>query len=74
MITKAVFKGDHYTGFLRLEENIAFGDAETGKLKKDRMPNGDETRSSKSGVMPNDDPDYDGFVIRFTIPTRTMTA
>ena len=70
---KAVSKMSHYTGILRFEEKIV-EDAETGKLKKGRVLNGDETRSGQFGMMPNEDPDYGGFPISVTIPARTMIA
>lgn len=70
---KAVSKTSHYTGILRFEEKIV-EDAETGKLKRGRVLNGDETRSGRFGMMPNEDPDYGGFPICVTIPARTMIA
>lgn len=70
---KAVSKASHYTGILHFEEKIV-EDAETGKLKRGRVLNGDETRSGRFGMMPNEDPDYGGFPICVTIPARTMIA
>lgn len=70
---KAVSKTSHYTGILRFEEKVV-EDAETGKLKRGRVLNGDETRSGRFGMMPNEDPDYGGFPISVTIPARTMIA
>lgn len=61
-----------YTGILRFEEKEV--DAETKKLKTLRMLNGDETRSGKFCIMPNEDPDYGGFPICVTIPARTGIA
>ena len=49
-------------------------DPETGKLGKGRSLNGDETRSGKFCIMPNEEPDYGGFPICVTIPARTMVA
>ncbi|KAL3423028.1 hypothetical protein PVAG01_04775 [Phlyctema vagabunda] len=63
----------NFTGILRFEEKIVV-DKETGKLKKGRKLNGDETRSGKFCIMPNEDPDYGGFPIPVTIPARTMIA
>lgn len=70
---KALSKKSHYTGILHFEEKIV-EDAETGKLRTGRILNGDETRSGKFGMMPNEDPDYGGFPICVTIPARTMIA
>lgn len=70
---KAVSKARHYTGILRFEEKLV-ENAETGRLKKGRVLNGDETRSGQFGMMPNEDPDYGGFPIAVTIPARTMIA
>ncbi|KAN0095976.1 glycoside hydrolase family 35 protein [Hyaloscypha variabilis] len=61
-----------FTGILRFEEKIP--DPETGKLGKGRSLNGDETRSGKFCIMPNEEPDYGGFPICVTIPARTMVA
>jgi hypothetical protein len=49
-------------------------DKETGKLVTGKKLNGDETRSGKFCIMPNEDPDYGGFPICVTIPARTMIA
>ena len=70
---KAVSKKSHYTGILHFEEKVV-EDSEAGKLKRGRILNGDETRSGRFGMMPNEDPDYGGFPICVTIPARTMIA
>lgn len=45
-----------------------------GELRTLRNLNGDETRSGKFCIMPNEEPDYGGFPICVTIPARTMIA
>lgn len=62
-----------FTGILNFQEKIV-ANRETGELKTQRWLNGDETRSGKSAMMPSEDPDYGGFPICVTIPTRTMIA
>lgn len=61
-----------FTGILSFTEKIV--DKETGNLLKGKKLNGDETRSGKFCIMPNEDPDYGGFPICVTIPARTMIA
>ena len=61
-----------FTGILSFTEKMV--DSETGKLVTLRKLNGDETRSGKFCIMPNEEPDYGGFPICVTIPARTMIA
>ncbi|KAI9147007.1 Vegetative incompatibility protein [Paramyrothecium foliicola] len=62
-----------FTGILRFcEKTVA--NVEKGELKTERVLNGDETRSGSAALMPNEDPDYGGFPISVTIPSRTMIA
>lgn len=61
-----------YTGILRFEEKEV--DPTTQELKTLRMLNGDETRSGRFCMMPNEEPDYGGFPICVTIPARTAVA
>ncbi|KAK4554237.1 hypothetical protein LTR86_008765 [Recurvomyces mirabilis] len=61
-----------FTGILRFEEKEVIG--ENGELKTLRILNGDETRSGKFCIMPNEEPDYGGFPICVTIPARTGVA
>ncbi|KXH67981.1 hypothetical protein CSAL01_00651 [Colletotrichum salicis] len=70
---KALGQGSNFTGILKFEEKIV-EDEEAGRLKTSRVLNGDETRSGKFAMMPNEDPDYGGFPISVTIPARTMIA
>jgi hypothetical protein len=60
-----------FTGILSFEEKEVQSD---GSLKTLRTLNGDETRSGKFCIMPNDEPDYGGFPICVTIPARTAIA
>jgi hypothetical protein len=60
-----------FTGILYSEEKEI---GEDGQLKTLRVMNGDETRSGSFYIMPNEDPDYGGFPIAVTIPSRTMLA
>ena len=73
---QAVFKSTSpkstFTGILSFEEKVV--DPETGELSKGRSLNGDETRSGKFCIMPNEEPDYGGFPICVTVPARTMVA
>ena len=62
-----------FTGFLRFEEKVVVNEV-TGELRTAKVLNGDETRSGKYAMMPNEDPDYGGFPICVTIPARTMIA
>ncbi|KAH7349398.1 DNA recombination protein [Plectosphaerella cucumerina] len=62
-----------FTGILKFEEKVV-EDEETGRLRTARVLNGDETRSGKVALMPNEEPDYGGFPICVTIPARTMIA
>ncbi|KAH6717983.1 glycoside hydrolase superfamily [Leptodontidium sp. 2 PMI_412] len=61
-----------FTGILNFTEKMVH--SETGKLVTARKLNGDETRSGKLCMMPNEEPDYGGFPICVTIPARTMIA
>lgn len=61
-----------FTGILSFTEKMV--DKETGKLLTGKKLNGDETRSGKYLMMPNEAPDYGGFPICVTIPARTMIA
>ncbi|KAH7134144.1 glycoside hydrolase superfamily [Dactylonectria macrodidyma] len=70
---KAVAKESNFVGILRFDEKIV-EDEETGRLRTGRMLNGDETRSGRFAMMPNEDPDYGGFPISITVPARTMIA
>ena len=69
---KSVSPKSTFTGILNFTEKMV--DTETGKLMTGRKLNGDETRSGKFCIMPNEDPDYGGFPICVTIPARTMIA
>ncbi|KAI9731692.1 MAG: hypothetical protein M1834_004481 [Cirrosporium novae-zelandiae] len=62
-----------FTGILSFEEKEVVN-KETGELRTLRVLNGDETRSGKFLMMPNEKPDYGGFPICVTIPARTMIA
>ena len=62
-----------FTGILRFDEKEV-ADAENGDLRTARKLNGDETRAGLHVNMPNEDPDYGGFPIAITIPSRTMLA
>ncbi|KAH7018398.1 glycoside hydrolase [Microdochium trichocladiopsis] len=61
-----------FTGILDSREKEYVED--TGELRTLRTLNGDETRSGKFLIMPNEDPDYGGFPIAVTIPARTCIA
>jgi hypothetical protein len=61
-----------FTGILHAEEKEV--DAETCELSTLKILGGDETRSGKFLIMPNEDPDYGGFPIAVTIPARTCIA
>ncbi|KAJ5103766.1 hypothetical protein N7532_004295 [Penicillium argentinense] len=63
----------HSTGILRFQEKLVVNE-ETGQLRTLRNLNGDETRSGRFAMMPNEDPDYGGFPICVTIPAHTMIA
>lgn len=60
-----------FTGILYAEEKTVDGE---GNLHTARVMNGDETRSGEFFIMPNEEPDYGGFPIAVTIPSRTMIA
>jgi hypothetical protein len=62
-----------FTGILSFTEKSVV-DAEKGILQTERHLNGDETRSGRFCIMPNEEPDYGGFPICVTIPARTMIA
>ncbi|KAK6823480.1 glycoside hydrolase [Apiospora arundinis] len=64
--------GATFTGILNAAEKEV--DEATGELRTLRVLNGDETRSGKFVIMPNDDPDHGGFPIAVTIPARTCIA
>jgi hypothetical protein len=70
---ESVAPGSTFTGILEFLEK-AVEDEDTGRLRTVRVLNGDETRSGKFAVMPNEDPDYGDFAISVTIPARTMIA
>ncbi|XDG02594.1 hypothetical protein ABKA04_002209 [Annulohypoxylon sp. FPYF3050] len=70
---KSLSRTSSFTGILRFEEKMVVN-RETGELKAGRWLNGDETRSGKFAMMPNEYPDYGGFPICVTIPARTMIA
>ncbi|KAI1089473.1 glycoside hydrolase [Rostrohypoxylon terebratum] len=70
---KSLSRTAGFTGILRFEEKVVV-DHKTGELRTERWLNGDETRSGKFVMMPNEDPDYGGFPISVTIPARTMIA
>jgi hypothetical protein len=74
---QAIFKSrsptSTFTGILSFTEKSVL-DSEKGTLKTERKLNGDETRSGKFCMMPNEEPDYGGFPICVTIPARTMIA
>ncbi|KAK3052455.1 hypothetical protein LTR09_006309 [Extremus antarcticus] len=59
-----------FTGILSFAEEMQAD----GSLKTLRMLNGDESRSGKFCIMPNDEPDYGGFPICVTIPARRAIA
>jgi hypothetical protein len=61
-----------FTGILRAEEKSV--DPDTCELTTLRLLNGDETRSGKCLIMPNEDPDYGGFPIAVTGPAYTGVA
>lgn len=69
---KSVSPKSTFTGILSFKEKQV--DEATGKLTTLRVLNGDETRSGKFCIMPNEDPDYGNFPICVTIPARTMIA
>ena len=60
-----------FSGILYSEEKTVDKDC---KLHTARVMNGDETRIGSFYIMPNEDPDYGGFPIAVTIPSRTMIA
>lgn len=62
----------YYTGILSYEEKEV--DKRDGTLVTRRRLNGDETRSGKFAIMPNENPDYAGFPISITIPAVTKLA
>lgn len=72
---QVVFKSTNpkstFTGILYSEEKIV---DEDGNMRTSRIMNGDETRSGAFYIMPNEEPDYGGFPIAVTIPSRTMVA
>lgn len=74
---QAVFKSvdpkSAFTGILSMREKEVV-DVKTGQMRTLRTLNGDETRSGKFCIMPNEEPDYGGFPICVTIPARTMIA
>lgn len=70
---RAIDPKSSFTGILKFEEKVV-EDEETGRMRTVRVLNGDETRSGKFAMMPNEDPDYGGFPISVTIPARTMIA
>ncbi|KAJ3533826.1 hypothetical protein NM208_g7806 [Fusarium decemcellulare] len=70
---RAISGNATFTGILRFEEKTTEG-CQPGGLRTVRTLNGDETRGGLQAVMPNSDPDYGGFPICVTIPSRTMIA
>ena len=68
---KSMNPNSTFTGILYSEEKTIDGN---GQLHTARVMNGDETRSGSFYIMPNEDPDYGGFPIAVTIPSRTMIA
>ena len=66
-------RNSHFTGILAFKEKTVV-DKSTGELETLRTLNGDETRSGLFAMMPNESPDYGGFPICVTIPSRTMIA
>lgn len=65
-------EGVTFTGILNAREKEYV--EETSELRTLKTLNGDETRSGKFLIMPNDDPDYGGFPIAVTIPASTCIA
>lgn len=61
----------YFSGILRMEEKDI---DEQGDMRTVRLLNGDETRSGRAAVMPSESPDYGGFPISITIPSRTGIA
>ncbi|KAI4913519.1 hypothetical protein J4E90_005236 [Alternaria incomplexa] len=61
-----------FTGILHAEEKEV--DPETCELSTLKILGGDETRSGKFLIMPNEQPDYGGFPIVVTIPANTCIA
>lgn len=60
-----------FTGILSsVEKEVDEG----GNLSTLRTMNGDETRSGAFMIMPSENPDYNSFPIRVTIPARTYVA
>jgi len=70
---KSINSKSEFTGILSMTEKSVV-DKENGTLRTERRLNGDETRSGKYCMMPNENPDYGGFPICVTIPARTMIA
>ncbi|KAG7416721.1 hypothetical protein Forpi1262_v016771 [Fusarium oxysporum f. sp. raphani] len=60
-----------YTGILDFMELHVSAD---GHLSKGRRLNGDERNNGEFATMPAESPDYNGFPIRVTIPSRTCVA
>ena len=69
---KSTSTSSTFTGILSFSEKMV--DKKSGKLVTGKKLNGDETRSGKFCIMPNEDPDYGGFPICVTIPASTMIA
>ncbi|KAK8210090.1 hypothetical protein M8818_003577 [Zalaria obscura] len=69
---RSLKKNTSFTGILSMKE-VTF-DKKTGEFQTHRVLNGDETRSGKWAMMPNEDPDYAGFPIAITIPAGTGLA
>lgn len=61
-----------FTGLLSYTEQI--GDAKSGKLRRGRKLNGDESESGKLCIMPNEKPDNGDFPIPMCMPAGTMIA
>ncbi|KAJ5751708.1 hypothetical protein N7520_008625 [Penicillium odoratum] len=56
-----------FTGFLSFREKVV----DKGEVRLLRVLNGDEARSGKFAMMPNEDSDCGGFPICMTISART---
>lgn len=69
---RSLHPGAHYTGILQFEEKVKVKGGD-GYITR-RLLNGDETRSGKQAIMPNDEPDTGGFPININIPAVTKIA
>ena len=82
-VFRAYLPKSTFTGIFCIEEKAVVKDAHPEKGKGDEMVkglrtlrvlNGDETRSGKFAIMPNEEPNYGGFSICVTISAQTMIA